>query len=165
MKRRGFLEIAGASGVCLQARAARAQGTGHPDEVHPGVWRFRLGAPEAITPVSKRSYPPAVSALRELPAAGTCPVEAAGTASKRGYLVRIPLGPAEAVYGYGLQLLSLAQRGGKKRLRVNADPKMDTGDSHAPVPFYLTTRGYGCAGGYGPVCHVLFGREKTPKPA
>ena len=35
------------------------------------------------------------------------------------------------------------QRGLKKLLRVNADPKMDTGDSHAPVPFYVTTAGYG----------------------
>jgi alpha-D-xyloside xylohydrolase len=31
----------------------------------------------------------------------------------------------------------------KKKLRVNADPNMDSGDSHAPVPFYVTTRGYG----------------------
>ncbi|HSU19666.1 MAG TPA: TIM-barrel domain-containing protein, partial [Acidobacteriaceae bacterium] len=28
-------------------------------------------------------------------------------------------------------------------IRVNADPKVDSGDSHAPVPFYVTTRGYG----------------------
>ncbi len=40
-------------------------------------------------------------------------------------------------------MLSLNQRGKKKKLRVNADPRMDTGDSHAPVPFYVTTRGYG----------------------
>lgn len=47
------------------------------------------------------------------------------------------------VYGLGLQFMSFAQRGLKKLLRVNADPKMDSGDSHAPVPFYVTTRGYG----------------------
>ena len=28
-------------------------------------------------------------------------------------------------------------------MRVNADPKMDTGDSHAPVPFYVSTEGIG----------------------
>ena len=143
MKRRGFLGIAGGSGVWLQTRAARTQAPLHPQEVHPGVWRFRIGAAEAITPVSMRRYPPLATGLRELPEAGVCPVQVAGAVSKRGCLVRIPLGPAEAVYGYGLQLQSFLQRGGKKRLRVNADPKMDTGDSHAPVPFYLTTRGYG----------------------
>jgi alpha-D-xyloside xylohydrolase len=53
------------------------------------------------------------------------------------------LPPGELIYGFGLQLLSFSQRGKKKTIRVNADPKVDTGDSHAPVPFYVTTRGYG----------------------
>ena len=143
MKRRRFLGMAGGSGVWLQTRAARAQAPSRPEEVHPGVWKFRLGVAEAITPVSTRKYAAALAGLRDLPLAGGCPVQVTGAASKRGYLVRIPLGPNEGVYGYGLQLQSFVQRGGKKRLRVNADPKMDTGDSHAPVPFYLTTRGYG----------------------
>jgi alpha-D-xyloside xylohydrolase len=46
------------------------------------------------------------------------------------------------VYGLGLQFQSFIQRGLKKKLRVNADPVVDSGDSHAPVPFYVTTRGY-----------------------
>jgi alpha-D-xyloside xylohydrolase len=55
----------------------------------------------------------------------------------------LPLKPEEQIFGLGLQLLSFSQRGGKKVVRVNADPKMDTGDSHAPVPFYVTTQGIG----------------------
>ena len=47
------------------------------------------------------------------------------------------------MYGFGLQLMSFQQRGKKRINRVNADPKGDSGDSHAPVPFYVTTRGYG----------------------
>jgi alpha-D-xyloside xylohydrolase len=43
----------------------------------------------------------------------------------------------------GLQLLSFNQRKRKKMLRVNSDPRLDLGDSHAPVPFYVTTAGYG----------------------
>jgi alpha-D-xyloside xylohydrolase len=66
-----------------------------------------------------------------------------GTARRGGYIVSLPLGPNELVYGLGLQLQSFLQRGRKKLLRVNADPKMDSGDSHAPVPFYVSTRGYG----------------------
>jgi alpha-D-xyloside xylohydrolase len=61
----------------------------------------------------------------------------------RGYVVELPLRPNEEIYGFGLQFLSFAQRGKKKVARVNADPKMDTGDSHAPVPFYVTTEGIG----------------------
>ena len=143
MQRRRFLGIAGGSGAMLQARVARGQAPNRPEEVHPGVWKFRLGSVEPLTPVSTRRYLPAVAGLKELPGAGECPVRVTGTVSKRGCVVRIPLASNEGVYGYGLQLQSFVQRGGKKRLRVNADPKMDTGDSHAPVPFYLTTRGYG----------------------
>ncbi len=141
--RRKFLGAAGAGGALLQVQPSGAQARQAPQQIHPGVWRFRFGAPEAITPVATRHYPPAVAPLASLPAPATCPVAVAAAGSKRGYLVRIPLAANEIVYGLGLQLQSLIQRGLKKRLRVNADPKMDTGDSHAPVPFYVTTGGYG----------------------
>ena len=58
-------------------------------------------------------------------------------------MVQLPLRPEEQIFGFGLQFLSFAQRGKRKVARVNADPKIDTGDSHAPVPFYVTTEGIG----------------------
>ncbi len=126
----------------MQARFADGQ-TPAGQAVHPGVWKFSLGTPETITPVAVRHYAPAVGGLAALPAVEKCPVTVSGSGSRRGYLARIPLAPNEVVYGLGLQLQSVIQRGLKKKLRVNADPKMDTGDSHAPVPFYVTTGGYG----------------------
>jgi len=114
-----------------------------PVEILPGVWRFTFGTPEKITPVSTRHYPPATNGLAALPAVASCPVTVTATFSPRGSLVSVPLAGEEMIYGLGLQLQSFQQRGLKKRLRVNADPAMDTGDSHAPVPFYVTTRGYG----------------------
>lgn len=115
-----------------------------PEQIHPGVWKLTLGTPEAITPVRTRRYAPAAAALAALPAAGAVPpVAVIGEATPRGYVVRLPLAPNEMVYGLGLQLQSFLQRGLKKTLRVNADPAIDSGDSHAPVPFYVTTRGYG----------------------
>ena len=143
MKRRHFLGAAGTSGLLLQTRRSAAQSVPEPRQVYPGVWRFRFGTPEAITPVATRHYPPADAGPAGLPEVAACPVMAAGSGSRRGYLVRIPLRPNEVVYGLGLQLQSFIQRGLKKKLRVNADPKMDSGDSHAPVPFYVTTAGYG----------------------
>jgi len=119
---------------------ARAAG---PEEVFPGVWRFTFGAPEEITPVKTRHYRPAVEGLAELPKVAKCPVDVTASISERGVLVEALLEPREMIYGLGLQLQSFQQRGLKKRLRVNADPAMDTGDSHAPVPFYVTTQGYG----------------------
>ncbi|MFL5618661.1 MAG: TIM-barrel domain-containing protein, partial [Gemmatimonadaceae bacterium] len=114
-----------------------------PHEILPGVWKLTLGKPERITPVSTRRYPPNAAALAALPPAGVLPIEVVGDATPRGFLLRLPLTPYEMVYGLGLQLQSFIQRGLKKKLRVNADPVVDSGDSHAPVPFYVTTRGYG----------------------
>lgn len=115
----------------------------NPEEVFPGVWRFSFGVPEKITPVRTRHYPPAVEGLTALPKVAECPIQVSAATSERGMLLRAPLTKGEMIYGLGLQLQSFQQRGLKKRLRVNADPAMDTGDSHAPVPFYVTTRGYG----------------------
>lgn len=55
----------------------------------------------------------------------------------------LPLGSHEEIYGFGLQFFSLDHRGKKRAIRVNADPRSDTGDSHAPVPLYVSSRGYG----------------------
>jgi alpha-D-xyloside xylohydrolase len=114
-----------------------------PEEVLPGVWRFGFGTTEKVTPVKTRHYPPASQRLETLPKAGDCPLAVTAAISERGVQVHAPLAPGEMSYGLGLQFQSFQQRGFKKRLRVNADPAMDTGDSHAPVPFYVTTRGYG----------------------
>lgn len=116
------------------------------EQIYPGVWRIRLGEPEAVTPVALRHHLPAADALGRLPAPTESPLAEAGIAGKqttRGYQVSLALGECEQIYGLGLQLLSFNQRGLKKTLRVNSDPKADLGDSHAPVPFYVTTAGYG----------------------
>jgi alpha-D-xyloside xylohydrolase len=111
--------------------------------VAPGIWRMRHGTPESFTPVSTRSTSPA-DALHSLPEVSSIPLPAPQVmVDRRGTTVRLPLEAGENVFGFGLQMLSFNQRGKKKTLRVNADPRMDTGDSHAPVPFYVTSRGYG----------------------
>lgn len=60
----------------------------------------------------------------------------------RGCVLELPLGD-EQIYGFGLQLNGFNQRNKELFLRVNADPTKNTGDSHAPVPFFVTTKGYG----------------------
>jgi len=77
--------------------------------------------------------------------------------------VELPLGPGAEVYGFGLQFLSFNQRGKKKVARVNADPKMDAGDSHAPVPFYITTQGIGVLIDTARCATFYFG-EARPRP-
>ena len=145
LSRRRFTTLAAGGTLALGPCSPAESATGI-QELHPGVWRITFGSPEQLTPVRTRKYPPAQEALRGLPAAGSCPVPPEGissTARRGGYIVSLPLEADELVYGCGLQLQSFLQRGRKKLLRVNADPKMDSGDSHAPVPFYVSTRGYG----------------------
>lgn len=144
LNRRQFAKAA-ATGVLLQPGKALAQDAAERREVYPGVWRIRFGRQESLTPVSTRKYPPA-DPPASLPRAAEPSIaldSITAANSRRGVLVALPLESNELIYGLGLQLQSFLQRGVKKKLRVNADPKMDTGDSHAPVPFYVSTRGYG----------------------
>jgi len=133
------------------------------NEVFPGIWKGRIGSPEHYTPVSSRLIPVHSVGLRALPTVSLAPINGAiGSVTRRGCLIELPLAPYENLFGFGLQMLSFAQRGKKKTIRVNADPKLDTGDSHAPVPFYVSTRGYGI---FVDSCrHVDFycGNARTP---
>jgi alpha-D-xyloside xylohydrolase len=117
---------------------------GNWQPIFSGVWRATLGTPERYTPVASRLVPPRTEAFAKLPQVDVAPLPVIeGTQLARGFTVTLPLRPGEEVYGLGLQMMSLAQRGKKKVVRVNADPKTDSGDSHAPVPFYVTTEGTG----------------------
>src|SRR3569833_2054064 len=112
--------------------------------IFPGIWRARGGSPERYTPVSSRMVPPHEDGLHRMEAAADLPFASImGKGDARGCLLTFPLAPREEIFGFGLQLLSFAQRGKKKTMRVKADPKVDTGDSHAPVPFFVSTKGYG----------------------
>lgn len=133
-------------------------------QVHPGVWRAAIGTPEAFTPVSNRLVPPQTEAFAKLPhvdAAPLPPIE--GKQTTRGCLVQLLLQPDEQIFGFGLQFESFAQRGKKKVARVNADPKVDTGDSHAPVPFFVTTEGIGILIDTARYATFYFG-DARPKP-
>lgn len=61
----------------------------------------------------------------------------------RGCVLEFPLEEEEQVYGFGLQLKGFNHKNHKLQLRANSDPVANTGDSHAPVPFFVTTKGYG----------------------
>jgi alpha-D-xyloside xylohydrolase len=110
----------------------------------PGIWKATFGSPEAHTPVRARQISPAAEAVRRLPSIDLPPLPVpTGSLGPRGVELQLQLEPDELMYGFGLQLMSFQQRSKKRIIRVNADPKVDSGDSHAPVPFYVTTRGYG----------------------
>ena len=51
----------------------------------------------------------------------------------------------------------------KLMLRVNSDPVSYTGDSHAPVPFFVTNKGYGIYFDTARYVEVCFGYGKDKK--
>lgn len=61
----------------------------------------------------------------------------------RGVRLENPLDDNEMIYGFGLQMHGFNHKGRKIVCRVNADAPAYTGDSHAPVPFFVTTKGLG----------------------
>ncbi len=60
-----------------------------------------------------------------------------------GCVVEFPIEDDCHIFGFGLQLKQFDHRGRKLRLDVNADPVTNNGESHAPVPFFVTNKGYG----------------------
>ena len=135
MSRRALAKGLAVSGTAMGlSRLMGAEGTSQDaspeasswEQVHPGVWRATLGTPEKFTPVGSRLVPALDEGFAKLPQVDAAPLPAiTGTRLARGFMVALPLKPGEEIYGLGLQMMSLAQRGKKKVARVNADPKMD----------------------------------------
>ena len=63
--------------------------------------------------------------------------------TRRGVTVMLPMETDEDIYGFGLQLQSFNHAGKRRYIKVNSDPVADTGEGHAPVPFYISSAGYG----------------------
>ncbi len=117
------------------------------EEIAPGVWRVRIGAPETFTPVRVRERMPDAEGLKALPAPGDLPftlAEIRGSVTSSRTVVGIPCDePDDQIYGFGLDPQAYEQKGLRKVLAVCAAVMGKTGASHGPVPFYLSTRGYG----------------------
>ncbi|MBI5833736.1 MAG: glycoside hydrolase [Armatimonadetes bacterium] len=114
--------------------------------VAPGVWRCRFGQPEALTPTHFRSAPIAAEALAAMPAVDKPPLAAAElhvAVSARGCSLRLPLGTDEGIYGLGLNTRWFEKSGRRQMLIPSDGPEDPAGPSHAPVPFYVSTAGYG----------------------
>ena len=102
------------------------------------IYKVRFGTPEDIVP-TRFAPKPLCDVTDGLPEG----VAIDGRITRRGVCLTMPIDGNAGVYGFGLQLRGFQQRGKKKTIRSNADPLSDSGDSHAPVPFFVTTAGWG----------------------
>jgi alpha-D-xyloside xylohydrolase len=121
--------------------------------VAPGIWRIHFGHPERFTPVSFRTAPMDLADLKEKTSNSRMPFNPAQIGfqvSDRGCSLLLPMKRQENIYGFGLhtELFDMTQsKGGQAGRRVvlapTDVPENDLGESHAPVPFYVSSEGYG----------------------
>jgi len=111
-----------------------------------GVWQVSVGnVAEEVRYTDLAAQAPRLQALKELPQTEFPSVASAMSflqTDRQEILVRIPTAPDEKLYGFGLQFDGLRKSG--KVLTLNVDHwAKGGGRTHAPVPFYLSSRGYG----------------------
>ncbi|MBC9798200.1 TIM-barrel domain-containing protein [Sinomicrobium weinanense] len=114
-------------------------------EVAPGVWKTVVGNPEDYDLLKAAGCLPKKGALSQMDKT-VFPLnreEINGNVADGKTSLRFPLEKEEQVYGFGLQFKTVHQRGQILRLHVDHYGGRDDGRTHAPVPFYVSSEGYG----------------------
>ncbi|WP_425568580.1 TIM-barrel domain-containing protein [Pontibacter saemangeumensis] len=129
---------------CGIVTAANAQGLNWT-EVAPGVWKTVVGNPDEYDLLKAAGVAPKVEALAKIGQAAFPLPESdiAGQVQGGKTALRFPLERGEQIYGFGLNFQSVHQRGKILRLHVDHYGGEDNGRTHAPVPFYVSSNGYG----------------------
>jgi alpha-D-xyloside xylohydrolase len=129
----------------IALHALQAQTTPKWREIHPGIWKTTVGKPEKISLLGAAAIEPRLDALAALPKT-VFPLEKGDISAQvidgKTYL-RFPLEEGEQVFGLGLNFQSVNQRGRTMTLHVDHYGGQDNGRTHAPVPFYVSSKGYG----------------------
>ena len=114
-------------------------------QVEPGVWKGIVGTPEDYSLLGVAGCPPLKEGFSRLPQAelpSIAPEVVAEVVNGKTHL-RFPLDRNEQLYGFGLNFQTVHQRGKILNLHVDHYGGKDNGRTHAPVPFYISSNGYG----------------------
>lgn len=114
-------------------------------EVEPGVWKGIVGAPEDYSLLTAAGCTPAHDGFKRLTEVALPELadKIVGKIADGKTNIRIPLVKGEQLYGFGLNFQTVHQRGKILNLHVDHYGGKDTGRTHAPVPFYVSSGGYG----------------------
>lgn len=118
----------------------------HVTKVSNGIWELKAGKPEKFTPTLFRDSPVQDEALNKMAPvenSALCLSDLKISVRPRGTLIEIPIQKDEKLFGLGLQCKYLIQNGFRKQLQTNATDPDGKGRSHAPVPFLVSSAGYG----------------------
>lgn len=138
--------IVTALAYCLIVSGTQAQKPQiHWTEVERGVWKGIVGTPEAYSLLEVSGSSPFKEGFLRTPEV-TLPALASkvtGTVQDGQTYLSIPLQRQEQLYGFGLNFQTVHQRGKILNLHVDHFGGKDNGRTHAPVPFYVSSLGYG----------------------
>jgi alpha-D-xyloside xylohydrolase len=115
-------------------------------KIAPGVWRASAGdTSRELRYTSLAAAPPRLDTLRSRPERefpfASRPVSFERTADGK-LMIRVPCTPDEQLFGFGLQFDGVARN--QDVLTLDVDHwSTGGGRTHAPVPFYVSSRGYG----------------------
>lgn len=114
-------------------------------QVEPGVWKGVVGTPEEYSLLSVAGVTPQKEGFARLPEVALPELanEIVGSIQDGKTSLRIPLQRKEQLYGFGLNFQTVHQRGKILNLHVDHYGGRDNGRTHAPVPFYISSSGYG----------------------
>ncbi len=111
----------------------------------PGIWQGIINKPYDFNLLLVANKKPRAETLNQKPEV-EFPVSPENiksfTQNGKTYL-RFPLDTEEQIFGFGLNFKTVQQRGQILRLHVDHYGGQDNGRTHAPVPFFVSTKGYG----------------------
>lgn len=131
--------------LCFCSMCCFAQQKLQWEQVYPGIWKAVAGNPDKITLLSAAGGTANKEAIAALPDIAFPLLEndiEVKVVDHQTYL-RFPLDKEEQLFGLGLNFKTVNQRGRILRLHVDHYGNDDNGRTHAPVPFYISSKGYG----------------------
>ena len=121
------------------------QGAPQWQDKFPSVWLSEVGTPEKINLLNATDTKPKAKILNR-----RSKLKFPLDPSRIKYVVKngktfltFPIEKQEQIYGLGLNFKNLNQRGKVKKLHMDHYGSSDNGRTHAPVPFFISTKGYG----------------------
>ncbi len=113
--------------------------------VYPSVWKAEAGKPEKLSLLSAADAKPNLKGMASLPQTSFpfSKIEIDIKVINHKTYLRFPLEKEEQLFGLGLNFQSVNQRGRILNLHMDHYGGKDNGRTHAPVPFYVSSKGYG----------------------
>jgi len=114
-------------------------------QLSPGVWRYSDIQKEKTNLLDAANAKPDTAKLNLWEKIPFPLVESQIQISKQNgkLYMRFPLEKDEQIYGLGLQFKQVNRRGRVYDLHMDHYGGVDNGRTHAPVPFYVSSKGYG----------------------